>query len=348
MQENNIKLHVFHQKKPKQWIHWCEKFEEDIYYPPQHLSSLYLGIQDFSGKQPIWVDVQGQSFQLVTLFHKQGRIAWNSCQALPSLQKGNINTDSWAYILQQCRKLLQVDALYFPHLFADEEQARVLTKVEDGQVLERLPCPMIDRKLSQENIWQICQERMGGRARRRINKFKKKGFNVSWPKTSQAIDMLAKIEKNSWKAGCQQDMFSRGQFGYYKRLIESEIASLRTVDHDGMPVAYRLDQKLKDTLFCLKWSYNESYSRYSPGFYLIAYDLNNAWQDKCLRQINLWGSPDTLKCQVETHRCQRFDFIWPFNKSARELLAERVAHDAKMRTLFENKLSIRYGYVTKN
>jgi hypothetical protein len=113
------------------------------------------------------------------------------------------------------------------------------------------------------------------------------------------------------------------------------------------PIAYRLDAQIHDILYVLKWSYNQDYRQYSPGYYLVARELFERYSDQRINEFNLYGSPDSLKDKIENARIQRIDccFVLDDQSSALNLMKERLAHDQKVFEAYHAGLSIKTVYL---
>lgn len=170
----------------------------------------------------------------------------------------------------------------------------------DALCYDRRPSPFIHWGNRGSDIWQRCEDRLGSRAKRRLRSFEKAGAHISTIEGNAAIEAIITVENKSWKSRYKVDLFSRGQFLLVKYLIKNKSLLVRIVLLDARPIAYRIDFRVKGTVFCYKWSFDEDVRRLSPGFYLIAKDLLETYRYERLVMIDLYGSPDTLKDAVSS------------------------------------------------
>lgn len=145
-----------------------------------------------------------------------------------------------------------------------------------------------------------------------------------------ARDVLA-VDDRSWKAAVGQSMRQRGrQAKLYGSLVRDRVLSATFLRHGTKPVAFRLDGRTGARLTCLKWSYDEAYSRYSPGRYLLTDGLVRQWADRGVRVVDLFGAPDTLKDLLHTHRVPRVDVWYGDCELGAEVAHNRHELDAKV------------------
>lgn len=251
------------------------------------------------------------------------------------------NVGPW---LVETRAALAVDILYFPLLYPDLTTARRLLAAPSGRRLERRPSPVIDWSRRGEDLFRRCEERLGSRARRRRQRFERAGLAVRWLEPTESRYALDYVERRSWKADCGQDMHGRGQFDLYAQLAKTGAATIRAVFDGPHPVAYRLDMRAGEVVYCVKWSFDETYRSVSPGFYLLACDLPVSYPDRSVTTIDLYGSPDTLKGALASGVRQRWDLAWPDGSVATRILDERQAHDAAQEQVYRRSGGIREAY----
>ena len=249
--------------------------------------------------------------------------------------------------LHWVKKRLGVEVLYFPLLYDDVPTGRLLLSSLGGSTLQRRPSPALDWKRRGRDVWDRCVRAIGARAVRRLKRFRNSGASIGSLTGTGAVEAVSSIERLSWKAQCKQDMFSRKQFDYYEYLILRGLISTRVVRIGNRPIAYRLDARCRNTVFCLKWSFCLEAAAISPGFYLIARDLTNQYGQDDLTEIDLYGSPDQLKNAVCTHFKTRTDLVWPSCASGSVLLKERASHDAAAQFAQREWGSIRHLHLSR-
>lgn len=222
------------------------------------------------------------------------------------------------------------DLVYFPNVatssFAD------CSDVSGGLVTwERLPSPYIDLAgLTASSLWERVCSRYGSRAERQRRRFESAGFEVRALADEEAVAAVSTVERKSWKAHAGQSMHQRdNQFALYSDLLRSGLAQIIAAFDGELPVAFRLDVRTGITVQCLKWSYDEAYRRYSPGFYLLTHALA-ANLPPGVDRIDLFGSPDLLKDLLADGTQPRIDVAWPAGDCAEALRAERESHDRRI------------------
>ncbi|WP_170201492.1 GNAT family N-acetyltransferase [Actinocorallia herbida] len=176
---------------------------------------------------------------------------------------------------------------------------------------DRPPNSLIDWTRQGLDLRDRVRERGTSQPDRKRRLVERDGLVLDHGTTGEAAarDMLA-VDDRSWKAARGQSMRERGdQAALYGGLVRDGVVGVTFLRDGGAPVAFRLDSRAGDRLTCLKWSYDESYRRYSPGLYLLTEGLVRQWGDRGLRVVDLFGGPDTVKDLLHTHRVPRID-VW--------------------------------------
>lgn len=249
--------------------------------------------------------------------------------------------------LESMRSSLGVEVLWFPLICLDIPGTCELKALQGVVVSSRRPSPIINMDIDSAGTWARACGNLGRRAERRRQAFERLGLMCREVGDSRlAVEFLAHIERLSWKATCGQDMFSRDQFNLYSALLKNRVLRAIVVFDGDRPVAYRLDGRADDTLYCVKWSYDEHYARSSPGFYLIAVDLPRRYQEHGLTRIDLFGGLDSLKQVVMTGERARVDIAWPDGERARGLILQGVQHDALVENHLKTGRGLRHLYRT--
>lgn len=213
----------------------------------------------------------------------------------------------------------------------------------------RLPSPTIGAKnISSDFICKRASKRLGSWIERKLRKCERNGLVTVTASKTTAFDIIRQIEMASWKRTTKQDMWSRGQSHIYEELIKLPNVVVRVLFDKSEPVAYRIDSRVSDVLYVLKWSFSEEYKSYSPGTYLLVRDLPHCYENSNLDFIDLYGSPDTLKrsiCDIGSDIIRR-DFAYPAdNHLLLNIRDERLAYDAQLSRAFESGKSIKTIYV---
>lgn len=238
------------------------------------------------------------------------------------------------------RARTQVPLVYFPHV----------TRTAPGGLSSwrRLDSPLIDWSDRGRNLVERVRARYGSRASRQWRRFEARGLRCASVSGTEAVKAMATVEIHSWKAACGQSMHHRDhQFGLYAHLLRQRLCGLDVVWDDDRPVAFRLDAHFGRTVTCLKWSYDETYRQYSPGFYLLTKGLVEKWGETDFETIDLFGSPDRLKDLLSTHHIARFDLAWPPGDAVDNLRAERTEFDRRVRENHQAGHGVRQFYLAK-
>lgn len=292
------------------------------------------------GKYCVFIDEKND---LVSAFEKKSESLWQcTISGYPVLCRETTNIKTLESFLDHINNVLNTTTLYFPLVYGNYYLFEKLRKISLNNYWVRLPCPIIKGDVSPSIIWDRILERYGSRANRQRKKFERK--LVVKPVYNDIIGQtIQKIELRSWKRKFFQDMLSRGnQFVYYTNIIKSGLANITVAFDQNEPVAYRVDSIVNKTLYVIKWSFDERYKQYSPGFYLLMVDLFEKYKNSKFRYIDLYGSPDMLKDKIETHRLERFDICYSTNSQEVEnVKKERVAFDCRLFNNYQNKQSIK-------
>jgi hypothetical protein len=283
--------------------------------------------------------------RLITAFEKKSENTWQcTISAYPVLCEKMTSKTMLIDFFDEIKKELGITTLYFPLVYEKCELFKVLRNLPQFSFWSRLPCPIINGDLSPNLIWNRVLERYGSRANRQKKRFESK-LVVKLIEMNDLEAIVEKVETNSWKRLFSQDMLSRGnQFLYYTNIIKSGLADITVAfdEETGEAVAFRIDSMVNGVLYVIKWSYDESYKQYSPGFYLLTVELFKKYSGKKLNFIDLYGSPDMLKNQIETGRVERFDMGYSTNKvEVESIKAERTTFDNKIFNNYQNQQSVK-------
>ncbi|MGY5309156.1 GNAT family N-acetyltransferase [Nocardia gipuzkoensis] len=158
-----------------------------------------------------------------------------------------------------------------------------------------------------------------------------------------AQDMLT-VDDRSWKAARGQSMRARNQWDLYGRLLRTGTLTATFLRDGQRPIAFRLDGRIKDRVTCVKWSYDESYRRYSPGLYLLTEGLTRQWGGTGVGLIDLFGGPDTLKDLLYTSRIPRVDVWCGDSALGDELARDRLALDSRTAQVRDDGKGLRHVF----
>ncbi|PIZ59464.1 hypothetical protein COY20_01915 [Candidatus Shapirobacteria bacterium CG_4_10_14_0_2_um_filter_40_12] len=285
-----------------------------------------------------------QKNNLLSAFEKKSDGVWQcSISGCPILGNNQVDHSTLKTFFDTIRNKLETHSLYFPLIYRKCRIFNPLKNVSGMQLWPRLPSPIISGDLSEASIWNRVVERYGGRAYRQKKKFEENLF-VKSVNRADVENIIGKIESNSWKKRYGQDMLSRdNQFIYYTNIVKTGLADMSVAfDHSNCPAAFRIDAHVGRTLFVIKWSYDENFKQYSPGFYLLTVDLFKKCGPSDLGYIDLYGSPDMMKNLLETDRLERVDLCYSSNQGYVDIIrTERTNYDAKIFNNYQNQQSIK-------
>jgi hypothetical protein len=213
---------------------------------------------------------------------------------------------------------------------------------------QRSSSPIILAAAVNEDLVARAKIRIGSIADKRIKRFENSGASIKTAKNEESMNYISTIEQRSWKATCGQDMFSRNQAYIYESLARSEHSHVRIAMLGDKAIAYRFDYRINNIVYALKWSFDESYKKLSPGFYMLTKDLTQSWRNKNIYHIDLHGSLDNLKSSIcdDDMGCERSDYAWPAgNDDVYILRSERIEHDRRQLDNMKAGRGIRYLYL---
>lgn len=211
---------------------------------------------------------------------------------------------------------------------------------------DRPPNSLIDWTLQGRDLWARARSRGTSQLDRKRRLVERDGLVLDIGRFGEeaARDMLA-VDDRSWKATRGQSMRQRAsQWALYGRLVESGTLTATFLRNRDQPVAFRLDGRVGDRVMCLKWSYDESYRRYSPGLYLLTEGLTRQWSDRGVSVVDLFGSPDSLKNLLHTHRRSRIDVWCGDTRLGEELARDRLVLDTRVARASEEGKGLRHAF----
>ena len=146
--------------------------------------------------------------------------------------------------------------------------------------------------------------------------------------TDRVNDEILEIESQSWKAKYGLDIQTRKKEKDYYSLLIPYLAQLGALHidilyYDKMPIAYSLCVNWKGWFGQLKTSFDERYSRLSPGAIVIDNSIKAAFDNEA-REFDFLGDMDRHKRAWTDHVRQHID-IFLFNRSVRS----RALHFAR-------------------
>jgi hypothetical protein len=289
----------------------------------------------------VFVDKENK---IVTAFEKRSEKVWQCAVAgFPLLFSKVPDLKLTTLILKDICQSLATKTLYFPLVYVTDLAFGSIADSADFARWERLPSPIITGDFKPDNVWQRVVERYGNRANRQRNKFMSE-LRVRTARPNEIENVIRTVETNSWKGEAHQDMLSRsGQFAYYTDIIKSGLAEISVaVDTKDKPAAFRIDAICGNVLYVIKWSFDQNFKKYSPGFYLLTVDLFQKYANFNFGYIDLYGSPDQLKNTLETNRLGRFDFCYSTETNeVNNIKSERIGFDAKLSRNYQEHQSIK-------
>ncbi|MFH8589598.1 GNAT family N-acetyltransferase [Streptomyces celluloflavus] len=210
----------------------------------------------------------------------------------------------------------------------------------------RPPNSLIDWSRDGADLWGRALERGTSQLRRKRRLVERDGLTVRPGQSgAHAFAHVLAVDDRSWKAEHGQSMRLRGgQDALYGRLVGTGEITAAILFDGERPVAFRLDARVNDRLTSLKWSYDETYRRYSPGLHLLTEGLRQEWAGRGVRTVDLHGSPDTLKNLLYSERVPRAD-VWCGAAEPGALRArERAALDARVTRAHQAGKGLRHAF----
>lgn len=238
-----------------------------------------------------------------------------------------INKDLIEEFIYEIKKYLK-KTIYFPLVYEDSEFYKLMkNKIYN---YERLYTSIYNHnKIGNDILNYISNSNRVFFSNRNVKKFEKNMY-IKYISEKDVKDILIEIESNSWKKEKKQDMTTKiEQLNYYNKLVEQGIASIAVAYEKNTNdlVAYRLDAIYSNKISVLKNSYKEEYKKYSPGSYMLLYDL--FYKYPYFEYVDLYGGPGLAKQMIETDRINRFDFIIGDNNIIKDLESKRKKWDKK-------------------
>ena len=234
---------------------------------------------------------------------------------------------------------LEKKSLYFPLVYEDSNFYKLYLK--DFYSYKRLYTSICEFN-KVEDIMSITRKSKTVKFTNRHIKIFEKNLYVKKLQKCDVKEIIKEIEKNSWKYEKKQDMITKEQqLIYYNELIKqgiAEIAVAYSKDEDK-PIAYRIDAIYNNRIHVLKNSYNKEYKKYSPGTYLLIYDLYNSYRN--YDYIDLYGGPGLAKQMIETRIINRYDMFYGNKKYLEPIKSNRIHWDDRNYNNFIEKKSIK-------
>jgi len=210
----------------------------------------------------------------------------------------------------------------------------------------RPPNSVIDWNCQGRDLWDRVRVHGTSQVDRKRRLVERDGLALDFGRFgAEAARDVVTVDDRSWKAARGQSMHQRGnQWELYGRLVRVGVLSATFLRDGARPVAFRLDGRVGDRVTCLKWSYDESYRRYSPGLYLLTEGLTQQWRDQGVRVIDLFGGPDSLKNLLHTHRVPRVDVWCGDSVLGGELARDRLALDHRVARVRDDGKGLRHAF----
>ena len=238
-----------------------------------------------------------------------------------------------------------VSEMWFPLVDANSRSAKVLAITPGVARWARTPSPTVDWSDRGDSLWRRVCERHGSQAVRKRNRFEKemRVVDLASDRVDEAVAAIKQIEARSWKHQHGLLLLS-GQLEYFAELVSHGQAFVAVALKGELPVAYRFDALHNETVYTVRWSYDDAFRRYAPGFYLLTKGLVQRWQNTSLDRIHLLGYPDTLKELIQDGSEPRWDFFWPDGDRATQLRDEAVAFDRRRAEQYLSGVGLRHFF----
>lgn len=220
--------------------------------------------------------------------------------------------------------------LYFPLIYADSIFYKKMNKKLYNY--QRLYTSISNYKMIGDNIINKVLTRASNKvyfSNRNIKKFESNMY-IKYFTRIDVKDLIKEIETKSWKYEKKQDMITKQhQLLYYNELIKQGIAIIAVsfTKNTNIPIAYRIDADYANKIHVLKNSYNEDYKKYSPGSYMLIYDLFKRYPNR--EYVDLYGGPGLTKKMIETERIERYDMFYGNKEDIIKIKENRNKWDEK-------------------
>ena len=261
---------------------------------------------------------------LITNFTLKNNDCYECMLNIEPIVTDEINKEKLWHFINKIKNYLN-KTLYFPLVYEDSIFYQLLNK--DLYTYNRLYTSISDHTKINNIIDKITTSKRVYFSMRNVKKFESKLYIKSYTQ-KDVSEIIQKIELESWKHTAKQDMITKNeQFIYYTNLVKSGIASL-IVAFDKMTdefVAYRLDAIYNTKVHVLKNSFKEEYKKYSPGSYLLLYDLFYRYPK--VSYVDLFGGPSLAKEMIETDRINRYDMLLGDEKIIKKIEDNRIKWD---------------------
>lgn len=227
-------------------------------------------------------------------------------------------------LLALAAQAVGASAVYFPMVYNVSRAQRWLSTMPSVRSWERpgSPSVAVDEFETAGSVFAAASIRPR-LARRWAQRLQREQLN-----SSDALDTLRQIESHSWKKSMGCSIFD-GEEDFFDTALRTRTYTAWIARHEGEPIAYRIDAGVGPTMYTMELSYDQRFGNLSPGVFLA---LSSVYQARTAgyHQVDLYGSPDRLKCSIETHRRQRTDHLWVrqcWLPEHEELRTERLQHD---------------------
>ncbi len=281
---------------------------------------------------------------IVSAFGRKSSDTWECFfKGFPLLTTNNIDQNKIEGFVKEIKSILGANTLYFPLVYRTSRILSTFQNKDQFYIYERLSNQIIKPPFDQEEIWKRVRKRYGSRADKQKSKFEK-DLHTKTFSGNDVKDMISNVESNSWKRIYKQDMFSRdNQIDYYNNLVKSGLAEIVfACNKTDLPVAFMINVEINKILYVLKWSYDDHFKKYSPGFYLLTVDLPRRYGDTKYKYIDLYGSLDSLKALVKTDEIKRVDVIFSdHRKEVKQFSRGKIAYDSRVRNNYEKNFGIK-------
>lgn len=292
-----------------------------------------------------------KDFSVLFSFKQKNEYIWQSdLESFPCLfDNANITARQLLTYIEKIKDRLGAESLYFPLVYETSIIYEIIKNYR-GTIIDRLPTSIIypEQKKCCHIEWFKEKNRYKFRKRKRLfeDNLEVKELNIE-----SARKNILNIENMSWKHDYGMDMESRHQLDYYSNMIEGgDLKIVYAVDkRTKEPVAYRLDSIVNGTVYQIKTSFNKNYSKLTPGVYLNTINLFETYDKIKYNYIDLYGSPNIMKDEIEEARINRYDLYFPnLSHSCSFVVEDRMKYDSNFMKAYQNRQGIKNMWRDKN
>jgi len=197
------------------------------------------------------------------------------------------------------------------------------------EVLQGYQSPYIKKTAKWDDYLKERSKNFHKSLKNKLNRAKRDGIKIKYIEYSlpeeieKAIEIAFDIDRNSWKHKKGTSLSANEKTKKYWRSLSKELAQNNMLKicilwFDNTPVAFEYHGLYNNTIYSMKWSYDERFSKYSPGLILKFNSMKSFWNDD-FEEIDLLGTSDSFKEKWTKVKRNHYN-IYIFNNNPYSLL----------------------------